>query len=79
MKIRLLWMGAVKEAWDSYIRKLNRDIMPQRMDIHLSQQITMGGTLEEFAEMVFIEGFAAGEKHAKSLISSRGKHEPSIN
>ncbi|NHQ60713.1 hypothetical protein G9409_08990 [Chlorobium sp. BLA1] len=72
-------MGAVKEAWDSYIRKLNRDIMPQRMDIHLSQQITMGGTLEEFAEMVFTEGFAAGEKYTKALIPGSGKHDPSIN
>ncbi|NTW69082.1 MAG: hypothetical protein HGB23_04460 [Chlorobiaceae bacterium] len=79
MMMKNLWLGAVKEAWDSYMKKLNRSIRPQRMDIHLSQQITIGVTLEEFAEMVFIEGFAAGEKYANALSSSSEKHEPSIN
>ncbi|NTV06566.1 MAG: hypothetical protein HGA59_08690 [Chlorobiaceae bacterium] len=79
MMIRILWLEAVKAAWVSYIKKINRVITPQTMDSYLSQQINMGLTLEEFAEMVFIEGFVAGENYTKALMNGNGKREPSIN
>jgi len=49
------------------------------MDSYLNQQINMGLTLEEFAEMVFIEGFVAGENYTKALMHGNEKREPSIN
>jgi hypothetical protein len=79
MMIRILWLDAVKVAWDSYINKINRIIKPQTMDSYLNQQINMGLTLEEFAEMVFIEGFVAGENYTKALMHGNEKREPSIN
>ncbi len=73
--IRMLWLQAVKGAWSSYIRRMNNNIKPQRLDVYLSQKIDMGMTLEEFGEMVFIEGFAAGEKYSKTLMREHGEHQ----
>jgi len=72
--IKILWLQAVKVAWTLYIRKMNTSIQPERMDSYLGQKLDMGMTLEEFAEMVFIEGFAAGEKYSKSLACGHGEH-----
>ncbi len=75
MMIRILWLQAVKGAWSSYIRRMNKNIKPQRLDVYLSQKIDMGMTLEEFGEMVFIEGFVAGEKYSKTLMHEHGEHQ----
>jgi hypothetical protein len=79
MMIRTLWLDAVRVAWASYICRINRSITPQTMDGYLSQRINMGLTLGEFAEMVFIEGFVAGENHTKGLMHSNGKLEANSN
>jgi hypothetical protein len=61
---KLLWIQAVRQSWLSYIRRMNERVKPYRMELYLNQQIDMGMKLEEFAEIVFMEGFIAGEKHA---------------
>lgn len=38
------------------------------MQSYLNQKIDLDMTLEEFGEMVFIEGFVVGEKCAKRLM-----------
>ncbi|TLU81917.1 MAG: hypothetical protein FDX21_10165 [Chlorobium sp.] len=75
MMIRILWLQAVRGAWISYIRKMNNCIDSEKIESYLSQKIDMGMTLEEFAEMVFIEGFVAGEKYAKTLMVGNGEHQ----
>lgn len=49
------------------------------MDSYLSQKIDMDMTLEEFAEMVFIEGFAAGEKYSKGVMLGSDEREHRLN
>ena len=49
------------------------------MNSYLSQKIDLDMTLEEFGEMVFIEGFAAGEKYAKRLMVGNEKEEVRLN
>ena len=71
--IRMFWIQAVKGAWHSYLSKMNKMVLPKNMDSYLSQKIDLGMTLEEFAEIVFIEGFVAGEKYSKELILGHGK------
>ncbi len=52
---------------------------PYRMENYLSQEISMGMTLEEFAEIVFIEGFVSGEKYSRSVMNGNRKCEPKLN
>jgi hypothetical protein len=49
------------------------------MESYLSQEIDMGMKLEEFAEIIFMAGFAAGEKYAKSSIMGLRKCESNLN
>jgi hypothetical protein len=76
---KILWMQAVKKAWVSYVIKINRHMKPDNMQSYLSQQIDMGMTLEEFAEIVFMEGFAAGEKYAKTFMVGSRPCNPKLN
>jgi hypothetical protein len=66
--IRILWLQAVKSAWSAYIDKIDCHTRPDRMHDVLDQKTGLDITLEEFGEMVFIEGFAAGEKYARHLM-----------
>jgi hypothetical protein len=76
---RILWMQAVKGAWTSYVRKMNKSMKPYKMENYLCQEIDMGMTLEEFAEIVFIEGFVAGEKYGRTLTIGSRKCEHKLN
>ena len=76
---KILWMQAVRNAWVSYLRKMNRHMMPDNMESYLSQEIDMGMKLEEFAEIVFMEGFAAGEKYAKTFMVGNLPCTPKLN
>jgi hypothetical protein len=76
----MLWLQAVKLAWGSYIGRMNKQLIPSHsLTPYLQQQTEMGMTLEEFGEMVFIEGFSAGEKYSKSLTFDKSKHESCCN
>lgn len=78
--IRMLWLQAVKLAWQSYIMRMNKQLnSTNSLTPYLQQKIDMGMTLEEFGEMVFIEGFSAGEKYSKSLNFNNAKHEHCCN
>ena len=79
--LNIIWMQAVKVAWSSYIRKMNKSMKSKKMENYLSQNIDMGMTLNEFAEMVFIEGFVAGEKYANQsfLRSEDREHQHQLN
>ncbi len=46
---------------------------------YLNQKIDMDMTLEEFGEMVFIEGFVAGEKYAKRSMVGNEKRKVRLN
>lgn len=72
-------MQAVKGAWSSYVKRMNNSMKPYRMENYLSQEISMGMTLEEFAEIVFIEGFVSGEKYSRSVMNGNRKCEPKLN
>jgi hypothetical protein len=76
---RILWMQAVKGAWNTYVRKMNKSMKPYKMENYLSQEISMGMTLEEFAEIVFIEGFVAGEKYSRSTMMGSRTCESKLN
>jgi len=76
---RILWMQAVKGAWNSYVKRMNKRMEPYRMENYLSQEISMGMTLEEFAEIVFIEGFVSGEKYSQSVMTGNRQCEPKLN
>ena len=52
---------------------------PYKMESYLSQEVSMGMTLEEFAEIVFIEGFVAGEKYNRSVLMGSPKCDPKLN
>jgi hypothetical protein len=77
--LNISWIQAVKVAWASYINKMNKYIESESMESYLSQKIDMGMTLQEFAEMVFIEGFTAGEKHANKSILRGDEYEHQLN
>lgn len=79
MIIRQLWLQAVRSGWTSYIRKMNKGTKARSMQSYLSQKIDLDMTLEEFGEMVFIEGFVAGEKYAKRLMVGNEKQEVKLN
>lgn len=68
MMIKIIWIQAVKAAWNSYVKKLNKNMQPEIMESYFSQKIDMGMTLAEFAELVFIEGFVAGERYHKTMM-----------
>jgi len=76
---RILWMQAVKGAWNSYVKRMNNSMKPYRMENYLIQEISMGMTLEEFAEIVFIEGFVSGEKYSRSVMTGNRKCEHKLN
>lgn len=52
---------------------------PDTMESYLSQNTCLDMTLGEFAEIVFIEGFVAGEKYARSLVLGNSEREPRLN
>ena len=79
MMIKILWLQAVKGAWTAYVSKINNSIRPHNMDSYLSQRIDMGMTLEEFGEMVFIEGFVAGEKYTQASMPGTGARDANLN
>lgn len=66
--IRQLWLHAVKSAWFSYIKQID-DCSPanKQFSDYLQQKLDLDMTLEEFGEMVFIQGFSAGEQYAHKL------------
>jgi hypothetical protein len=76
---RILWMQAVKGAWNAYIERMSSILMHSKMESYLSQKIDMGMTLEEFAENIFIAGFVAGEKHNINYMLGNQKCEPNLN
>ncbi|MEI6846547.1 MAG: hypothetical protein WCK32_00685 [Chlorobiaceae bacterium] len=76
---RILWMLVVKKAWTSYVKRMNQSMKPHKIETYLSQEIDLGMKLEEFAEIIFIEGFVAGEKYAKSFVKGPKMCEPELN
>jgi hypothetical protein len=76
---KILWMQEVQKAWFSYVNKMNRHMKPRNLESYLTQEIDMGMKLEEFAEVVFIEGFAAGEKYAKSCDMAGSRCQANLN
>jgi hypothetical protein len=76
---RILWIQAVKGAWTSYLKKMNDQMKPDKIERYLNQELNMGMTLDEFAESVFIEGFVAGEKHARSFMLGTRTCEAELN
>lgn len=79
MRIRQLWIHAVRSAWTAYIGKIGTCTKTKNIQSYLGQKIDMGMTLEEFGEMVFIEGFVAGEKYAKRQMVGNEKTEVRLN
>ena len=79
MMIRLLWTQAVRLAWTAYIRKMSKCTNTESVQGFLGQKIDKDMTLEEFGEMVFIEGFVAGEKYARRSILGSEKKEVTLN
>lgn len=79
MMIKNIWIQAVKAAWNSYVKKLNKNMKPETMDRYFNQKIDMGITLEEFAEMIFIEGFVAGELYNRTMMLEPLNPEPRHN
>ncbi|NTW09962.1 MAG: hypothetical protein HGA26_01235 [Chlorobiaceae bacterium] len=75
----ILWLQAVKTAWESYIGRLNEIMQPKSMENYLLQKIEPGITLEEFAESVFIAGFNAGEKYNRTLFRENAEIEQRLN
>lgn len=74
-----MWIQAVTEAWTSYLRKMTHKMKPYSFEKYLEQELDMGMKLSEFAEIVFIEGFSAGEKHAKAFMVGKKRCEPHLN
>jgi len=79
MMIRIFWLQAVRMAWTSYVNRMNIIMKPGDMDSYLGQKIDMDMTLEEFAEMVFIKGFAAGEKYSRGVMPGSDEREHRLN
>lgn len=77
--IRQLWLNAVKSAWKGYIKKIDRCQSEKKFSDYLKQRIELDMTLEEFGEMIFIEGFSAGEQFARKLPLPKGGQAVSIN
>lgn len=75
----ILWLQAVKTAWTAYIGRMNTIMQPEGIEGYLLQKIEPGITLEEFAESVFIAGFAAGEKYNRSLSMENAELEQRLN
>ncbi len=75
----ILWLHAVKESWSSYLKNMNKKIVPHTMEQYLEQELDMGMKLDEFAEAIFIAGFSAGEKHAKSVTINNQNLELKLN
>lgn len=76
---RIMLLQAVTEAWRSYLKKMNRKMKPYSFDKYLEQELEMGMKLSEFAEIVYIEGFTAGEKHAKAFMVGNKRCQPHLN
>lgn len=76
---KMLLVQAVRKAWLSYVRKMDKSMKPYKMESYLGQEIEMGMKLEEFAEIVFMEGFIAGEKHAGTLRLGSRKYNTNLN
>lgn len=63
--IRQLWLNAVKSAWVSYIKQIDECSSAEKnFSDYLQQKLDLDMTLEEFSEMIFIQGFSAGEQYA---------------
>lgn len=75
------WMMSVRSAWDVYRRKLSRAKADDGLDADefLKQKVDDSMTLEEFSEIVFTQGFAAGEMHGKTSIFRDGESRYRIN
>ena len=65
--IRQLWLHAVKAAYKNYIMQIEQCSTDKLFSDYLKQKLDLDMTLEEFSEIVFIQGFAAGEKYARNL------------
>lgn len=68
MRLMNKWLENVRASWQVYRSRLIRVWRDEGMDDVeiLRQQVDRNFTLDEFAELVFTEGFAAGERHAKN-------------
>lgn len=76
---KILLMQAMRQAWVAYVQKLNRHLQGDRMENYLSQETEMGMKLEEFAEIVFMAGFSAGEKYAGTVSLGGKKYKAKLN
>jgi len=77
--IRRLWLQAVQAAWKSYLKKIDSCSAGKELQEHLSQKLDLDMTLEEFGEMIFIEGFSAGEQYARKLSVVKQNQKISMN
>ncbi|WP_041463812.1 hypothetical protein [Pelodictyon luteolum] len=77
--IRRLWLNAVQSAWKNYIHKIDQCSAEKNFREHLRQKLDLDMTLEEFGEMVFIEGFTAGEQYGRKLQVPKGHHKVRMN
>ncbi|NTU69105.1 MAG: hypothetical protein HGB02_09570 [Chlorobiaceae bacterium] len=76
---KILLMQAMRNAWVAYVRKIDRYMNTERLEDCLSQEIVTGMKLEEFAEIVFMAGFSAGEKYAGTPAVGGKKCKPHLN
>jgi hypothetical protein len=70
--IRQLWLNAVKSSYRSYIKQIEKCSTDKKFSDYLKQKLDLDMTLEEFSEMVFIQGFAAGEQYARKVPLPKG-------
>lgn len=72
-------MRVVTKAWQSYRNKLSRIMEDEGVTDVMKRMMEESTTLDEFSRMVFTEGFAAGEKHGKTVIFREGERRYRIN
>lgn len=76
------WLQIVRQAWQVYRKRLRQARAAEGMmnfEDFMQQMVDDDLTLQEFTELTFTEGFAAGEKHAKQEMFRDGERRYRVN
>lgn len=75
----IIWLQSIHGAWNKYLRKLKKKILPATIDGYPEHEPDSGKKLDEIIQEAFIAGFSAGAQHVAIFNTGYDKYESRLN